>query len=453
MAGAGSDGAGRPDSSAVSGSVDRPDMATATLRRSLNLWQVALSGIGVILGAGVYALIGPAAAQAGNALWLAFLFAGLTAGLTAYAYARLARLAPKNSPEFQYTALAFGPRLGFVAGALMLLADVLAAAAVTIGFGGYLEHLVGTPTTVNALALVVVLGAILWAGVEQSVAVAIVLTGLEALGLAFVIVVGFPSWAGTDFLAAPQGLGGVSSAAALIFFAYLGFDELGNFAEEMRQPGRDLPRALLASMVITTVIYALVALSAVAVVDAARLGASNAPLALVTGRVLGERADATLSILALAATANTALLLLAAASRSIYGMAAAGALPTRLARVGRTAVPVDATLLVLGLLTVLVALGTLRQVAAMTDAGVLVSFILVNVSLPWLAARRRTPASGGARAAEILIPSLGVLLCGWLLLHAGVASIEAALGLALVMLVSTWSREIVATFRRRPIGS
>jgi len=425
----------------------------ASLRRSLSLWQVTLSGVGVILGAGVYALIGPAAAQAGNVLWLAFLLAGLTAGLTAYAYARLARLAPKNSPEFQYTALAFGPRVGFVAGTLMLVADVLAAAAVTLGFGGYLEHLAGTPTTANALALIVVLGAILWAGVEQSVAVAIVLTGLEALGLAFVIVIGVPSWAGTDFLAAPHGLTGISGAAALIFFAYLGFDELGNFAEEMRHPERDLPRALFASMTVTTAIYALVALSAVAVVDAARLGASDAPLALVAGRVLGGHADATLSVLALAATANTALLLLASAARSIYGMAAAGALPKALARVGRTAVPVTSTVLVLALLAVVVALGTLRQVATMTDAVVLLSFLMVNGSLPWLAARRRTPATGGARAAEILIPSLAFALCTWLLLHAGVTSILAALGLGLVLLGAAVAGELIATRRRRNIGA
>jgi len=408
--------------------------------------------VGVILGAGVYALIGPAAAQAGNALWLAFLFAGLTAGLTAYAYARLARLAPKNSPEFQYTALAFGPRAGFVAGVLMLVADVMAAAAVTIGFGGYLEHLAGTPTTANALGLIVVLGAILWAGVEQSVAVAIVLTGLEALGLVFVIVVGVPSWAGTDFLTAPRGFTGVSGAAALIFFAYLGFDELGNFAEEMRQPERDLPRALFAAMAVTTVIYALVALSAVAVVDAARLGASDAPLALVVGGVLGARADATLSVLALAATANTTLLLLASASRSIYGMAAAGALPRRLARVGRTQVPVTSTLLVLALLAVLVALGTLRQVAALTDAVVLVSFLFVNGSLAWLAAQRRTPARGWTRAAEILIPSIAGVLCAWLLLHAGAASIFAALGLALATLAATTAGEVLAASRRRRTG-
>jgi basic amino acid/polyamine antiporter, APA family len=392
--------------------------ATASLRRTLGLWQVSLSGIGVILGAGVYALIGPAAARAGTALWMSFLLAGLTAGLTAYAYARLVRLAPKDSPEFQYTALAFGPRAGFVAGALMLVADVLAAAAVTIGFGGYLQHLLGTPLKANALALVVVLGAILWTGVRQSVAVAIALTVLEALGLVFVIVVGAPFWAGTDYLTMPHGLGGVSSAAALIFFAYLGFDELGNFAEEMRRPERDLPRALFIAMAVTTAIYMLVAFSAVAVVDPARLGGSSAPLALVVGGVLGARANAALSVLALAATANTALLLLMSASRSIYGMAAAGVLPRRLARVGRTAVPLSATLLVLLVLVVLVVVGSLQQVATATDIAVLVSFILVNASLPWLAARGRTTSRGIARAVELAVPALALLFCGWLLLHA-----------------------------------
>jgi basic amino acid/polyamine antiporter, APA family len=416
------------------------DVALTSLRRTLSFWQVSLSGIGVILGAGVYALIGPAAAQAGSALWLAFLLAGVTAGLTAYAYARLSRLAPKNSPEFQYTALAFGPQLGFVSGALMLIADVLGAAAVTIGFGGYVKHLVGTPITLNALALIVVVGAIIWSGVEQSVAIAIVLTGLEALGLVFVIVVGLPSWAGTDYLAATNGFTGISGAAALIFFAYLGFDELGNFAEEMHRPERDLPRALFVAMVVTTAIYVLVALSAVAVVSPERLAASEAPLALVAERVLGARADAALSVLAMAATANTALLLLVSASRSIYGMAAAGVLPRRLAHVGRTAVPLRSTLLVLGLLAALVLVGTLRQVAAMTDAAVLVSFILVNASLPWLAARRRTPARGVARAVEVLVPTVAVLLCGWLLLHAGATSVIVVLGLAAVMFALTAAR-------------
>jgi APA family basic amino acid/polyamine antiporter len=115
---------------------DETSVPATTLRRSLGLWHVALAGIGVILGAGVYALIGPAAAEAGGALWLAFVVAGVAAALTAYAYARLGTLAPRTSPEFQYTALAFGPRVAFIAGWLMLFADVAAASSVALGFGG-----------------------------------------------------------------------------------------------------------------------------------------------------------------------------------------------------------------------------------------------------------------------------------------------------------------------------
>ncbi|HUG37203.1 MAG TPA: amino acid permease [Candidatus Limnocylindrales bacterium] len=115
------------------------------LRRTLGVWRVTLTGVGVILGAGVYALVGPAAAQAGGAMWLAFLLAGLTASLTAYSYARFARLRPKDSPEFQYTEMAFGLTVGFVAGWLMLAGDLLAAATVALGFGGYLAHVTGTP--------------------------------------------------------------------------------------------------------------------------------------------------------------------------------------------------------------------------------------------------------------------------------------------------------------------
>jgi len=167
-----------------------------------------------------------------------------------------------------------------------------------------------------------------------------------------------------------------------------------------------------------------------ALIGPAAARASDAPLALVAGTVLGARADAALSVLALGATANTSLLLLASASRSIYGMATAGVLPKRLARVGRTAIPVSATLLVLVLLAVLVTIGTLQQVAAMTDAAVLVSFMLVNASLPWLAAHRRTSVRGAVRAVEILLPALGFALCAWLLLHAGASSVIVALGLS-----------------------
>jgi len=400
------------------------------LRRTLGLWHVTVSGVGVILGAGVYALVAPAALRAGSALWLAFLIAALAAGFTAYAYARLGRMRPKDSPEFQYTTLAFGPRIGFVAGWLMLLADLMAAAAVALGFGGYLAHLAGTPIVGNALALLAGVAVVLYAGIGGSVALAIALTVVEAAGLILVIAVGVPAWATTSYLEMPGALTGVWEAAALIFFAYLGFDELGNLAEEMRAPERDLPRALFLAFALTTAIYICVALSSVAAVPWQELAASPAPLALVVRRVLGPGADRVLSLMALAATANTVLLLLLSAGRSVYGMAAAGQLPRGFARIGNRATPSIATWTVVGLTAALALGGGLAQTAAMTDAAVLGSFMLVNASLVWIAmGRTERPL---ARALDVAVPAAGLVMCATLLLHIGWVSVAIALGLAVV---------------------
>jgi APA family basic amino acid/polyamine antiporter len=419
-------------------SENRPSAAPA-LRRTLSLWQVSVSGIGVILGAGVYALVGPASGLAGNALWLAFLLAGVAAGLTAYSYARLGTMRPKDSPEFQYTALAFGPRIGFLAGWLMLAADLLAVAAVALGFGGYLAHLGGTPAVANALALLAVTVVILLAGIGESVALAILLTVVEAAGLLFVIAIGLPDWGRVSYLDAPHGVAGLSGAAALIFFAYLGFDEIGNFAEEMHRPEQNLPRALFFSMAGATLIYLLVALSVTAAVGWQDLSTSTAPLALVAGRVLGPKADLAITLIALAATANTVLLLLVAAARSVYGMAEGGVLPSRLGAVGGRGIPVRATLLVTGITGSLVLLGDLAQVAALTDAAVLLSFMLVNLSLPWLARRGATGPGRARRTLDLTLPSLAILMCGWLLLHTGWSSLAAAAGLTVLGLaVGRW---------------
>jgi basic amino acid/polyamine antiporter, APA family len=408
--------------------------ATPALRRTLTVAHVSVAGVGVILGAGVYALIAPAAGHAGDALWLAFVLAGVTAGLTAYAYARLGSMQPKASAEFQYTSLAFGPRVGFFAGWLMLAADVFAAAAVAVGFGGYVAHLAGTPPAANALALVLLVAVVLYTGVRLSIAVAVVLTALEAAGLLFVIAVGVPSWTTATYALPSTGWPGVATAAALIFFAYLGFDELGNFAEEMHEPARDLPRALLISMVVTTAIYVLVAVSAVAAVGSRALSESVAPLAVVARRTLGPTGDTAMSAIALAATANTVLLLLASAARSVYGMAAAGVLPRALAAVGPTAIPVRATISVLVVAGAAVMAGNLTEIAALTDAAVLMSFILVNLSLPWLAVRGATAGGRPRRWADVILPAGGVLLCTFLVLHTGwrsllVAGVVGAVGM------------------------
>jgi APA family basic amino acid/polyamine antiporter len=172
-------------------------------------------------------------------------------------------------------------------------------------------------------------------------------------------------------------------------------------------------------MTVTTVIYVAVAISATAVVGADVLASSPAPLAAVARHVLGSRADGAMTVIALAATANTVLLLYVAAARSVYGMSAAGVLPARFAHVGPRGIPTAATVLVLVVTALLVLIGDVRHVATLTDAAVLVSFVLVNASLVWLAAGGRARSTGVRRALDVVVAAVATTLCGWLALHTG----------------------------------
>ena len=228
----------------------------------------------------------------------------------------------------------------------------------------------------------------------------------------------------------PQGMGGVWSATALIFFAYLGFDELGNLAEETKRPERTLPLALFVAMLVSSVIYITVSISAVSTVGWMDLSQSSAPLADVAAKAIGSRADVLLWYVALAATSNTVLLLMVSASRSLHGMASSGVLPEWLLKVGFRKTPwlaISATTLATGLF---IALGDLETVARMTNAVVLISFTLVNVSLfVWMI---KTQKSGRSLLKDFLPPLLGAGTCLWLISYTGIA----AVGLALLVAAS-----------------
>jgi APA family basic amino acid/polyamine antiporter len=393
------------------------------LRRSLGLLEVTLSGVGIILGAGVYTLIGPASALAGNALWLAFTLAGVAALCTVHAYARLGPVRARNAPEFQYTSMAFGPQAGFVAGWLVLATNILGASAVSLSFGGYLTHLTGVPWAAGAAGIVAVSAAVALSGTRESVWAAAFFTLAEVSGLLAVTALGLPHAGNADLLETPQGFTGVATAASLVFFAYIGFGQIGNLAEEMQQPERDLPRAYYLAMAITAAIYISTSVAASAVAGWQALSASNAPMALVAGQLLGPSADAALSIVALAATGNTVLMLVVSSARLLHGMAQAGALPRALRRVGPTNVPDAATLVVALSMGALLAIGDVGAVAALTNGAVLTSLLLVNASLLALVMRRRLAGGWVRRMADLLAAGIGAGLCLLLLWLTGWASL------------------------------
>jgi amino acid transporter len=384
-----------------------------SLRRVLGLPALLFYGVGVIIGAGIYSVIGAAAGVAGDDLWIAFALAAGAAALAGLSYAELATMMPEAGAEYTYlrTALPRRPAAAFAIGVVLTLANAATAATVAIAFAGYLRLFVEVPVLLAALLVLAGCTLVTIAGLRESTWIAATCTLVEVAGLVIVIATGFGSDAFAS-MPAPSVHAGVFSGAALIFFVYTGFEGLANLAGEAKDPGRDIPLAILLSLAVTTVLYVLVAIAAVGLVEPSALAASDAPLATVAGAVSRRLASA-IGWMALVSTLNTALTTVLVGSRLLYGMAEKGDMPRGLARVMRgRGTPWIAALAMLVMSVALTPLGGVEAVAQVSALATLLAFIGVHVAL--LVLRRRKPRAErpfripGAIAGYPVTPCLGI---------------------------------------------
>jgi APA family basic amino acid/polyamine antiporter len=378
---------------------DPHTLPMTTLKKSLTLKQTVIYGVGVILGAGIYALIGEAAGIAGNSLWLSFILAAIIASFTALSYAELSSIFSKTAAEFIYVQETTKSKLAaFFVGYAMILTTIISAAAVALGFASYLKLFVPISPALIAIALVIVLSIINFKGIEQSARLNVVFTLIEAGGLIFIILIGASFVGAVDLFAVPSGadilapdfFSTILSAAAIIFFAYLGFENIANIAEETKNPKKIIPQALLLSLLIATVIYILVSVVSVSVVPASELFAASqstlgeeGPLALVATTAMNNPlAGGIFTIIALFATANTSLILLVVASRMIFGIAREKCLPKILTKIHKKNQTPTFAVILAGIIAILFATsGSIGVVANLTNMGVFLIFFAVNLSL------------------------------------------------------------------------
>jgi amino acid transporter len=392
------------------------------LAREAGLFQVIAYGVGNIVGAGIYVLIGDASGLAGGAVWLAFLVGAVVALFTGLSYAELAAAYPKAASEYVFLGRAYGNRsLSFLTQWMMLVTEVVAAAAVALGFAGYLSTIVQVPLVPTAAALLVLLTVVASTGIKQSLKLNTALSVVAVSGLVVVVGAGLGKMGSTSYIGFPNGTPGVLAATILVFFAYIGFDNISNLSEETKEPEKTIPRALLASLAISTALYVLVGLASVSLVPWSSLSASEAPLALAVSSVLGKSGSDVLTVAALLTTLNTVLVLLLVSSRIIYGLGREGALPGALGWVSkRTHAPVVASLLTLAIALAILPLGEIGAIAKVTSFGSLLTFALVNLALLHL--RRVAP--------HLSRPFKAPLSVGWV-------SVTGLLGLASCLVLLT----------------
>lgn len=391
------------------------------LQRGLGLPLLTLYGLGNILGAGIYVLVGKVTEASGGAAPMAFVIAAVVAALTAFSYMELSSRFPKSAGASMYVFEGFGFRhVSTVVGLLIALTGIVSSATLAHGFAGYARDFLAWDKNIFILLIMIAMGLIAAWGIKESARLAAVFTLIEVGGLLAIVWFGRDAALNTEALGhafsfGDLGLFGVVSGAFLAFYAYIGFEDMVNVAEEAEHPRRNMPLAILFSLAASTILYMLVVLVASRVVPAHDLATSESPLSLVFSSI-SHINPLVISAIGLSATVNGILVNLIMASRMLYGMSARQWLPAWLSKVNsRTKTPLNATLLVANIMIISALALPLLSLAQTTSFLVLAVFALVNVSLVVVKIRREPPV--GVFSVPIVIPVMAAVCCSGLLVH------------------------------------
>ena len=370
---------------------------SVSLKRSITLPMFTFYGLGTIVGGGFYALVGKVSAEAGMYAPVSMLLASALALLSAMSYAELSARFPSSAGTPRYVHEAFQKNwLSIIIGWLVVITGVVSAATLVNAFVGFFSDLVEIPRILGITLTVVILGGIAMWGIRESVAIAVVITILEIGGLLYVLFA-----AGDTLLDTPHRVLetippltldawlGIGFGAFLIFYAFIGFEDMVTLAEELENPQRNMPLGILLAIIFTAILYVSVSLVLVLSLTQDVLVNSNTPLARMIQHK-GETAVVSLTIISMFAGINGALVQLIMAARILYGMAKKALAPKYLASINpKTQTPINATLLGTGICLVLALGFPLITLAKLTSTIILIIFVLVNVSL--IIIKRRYP--------------------------------------------------------------
>jgi len=380
-----------------------------SLKRTLGPFMVTFYGLGTIIGAGIYVLLGNVAGFAGNWLQYSFLLAGAIAAFTALSYAELSSRLPQCAGAAIYVQEAWWNKgLSALVGWMLVLTGIVSAAAITNGFVGYLNVFVTMERALAISILVLLLGLIAAWDMKTSAVMISIVTLIEVCGL--LLVVGYASTAEPVAAAVntaasiPGTVPGVILGGFIAFYAFIGFEDMVNIVEEVKVPGRNMPLGIILAVILAIGLYFIVALAALNVMSAADLAQSEAPLA---DMMLASGGSTTLiTLIGLVAVINGALVQIIMASRVLYGMAGHSMAPTILGTINTvTRTPIVATVFVVTFVLIFALALPLTQLAQITSMIMLVIFTLVNSAL--VVIKRRSYQDYTGINLPIAIPVIG----------------------------------------------
>ncbi len=386
-----------------------------SLKKNINLPLLILYGLGNTLGAGIYVLVGKVAGIAGLFAPIAFMVSSLVVIFTALTYSELSSRYPLSAGEAVYIHRGLGLKwVAVFAGLLICASGIVSAATLCRGFIGYCQVFIDIHDRFALVLLIITLGGIVVWGIKEAVITAAVFTIIEIIGLLLIIVTGmdnisFDRVRAAELFPTPDVAVWLSilNGAFLAVYAFLGFEDMVNVAEEVKNPERNMPLGIILTLLISTALYFMVSFVAVIAVPVESLQQSKAPLALVYQNSTGKD-PVLISIISMFAVINGALIQIIMSTRILYGMSSQKWLPNLFSKVNKhTHTPLVATMLVVSLLLTTALILPLVTLAKTTSFLLLIVFGLVNLALIFL--KRRQPYAPNIRTYPFLIPVLGLI--------------------------------------------
>jgi APA family basic amino acid/polyamine antiporter len=378
------------------------------LKRAVGLLDLTALGIGAIIGTGIFVILGEAIGDSGPAIILSFVLAGVTCAFSALSYAELASTIPVSGSAYTYGYATMGELVAWIIGWDLILEYAVSVAAIAVGWGQYFNDLIddlfgwqlpdaiasapGDGGTFNVPAVVIVLAVagVLILGVRESARANTIMVCIKLVIVSLFIVMaatGFNSDNLHPF--SPHGFDGVVTAASVIFFAYIGFDAISTSGEEVKNPGRDLPIAIIGSLAVCTILYILVALTATGAVPADKIAGQDAPLAFVLRQLNFDWAATLISFGALVAITSVVLTILYGQTRITFAMCRDGLLPAGFAKLSPRQTPARITAVFAVLISVVAAFFPLEEIAKLVNIGTLFAFVITNIGV--IVLRRTRP--------------------------------------------------------------
>ncbi len=412
------------------------DTGRGELERSIGLFQLSTIGIGATIGTGIFFVLGQAVPLAGPAVVWSFVVAGLVAGLTAVCYAELTSAVPVSGSSYSYAYATLGEVVAMGVAACLLLEYGVSAAAVAVGWSEYLNQLLdnlfgvqipealssspesGGVLNVPAVVLVAMCALLLIRGTSESARANAIMVVIKVAVLVLFIAVGVTGWNSANFTPfAPAGFGGVMTAAGVIFFSFIGLDAVSTAGEEVKDPRRTMPLAILIALVVVTGLYVAVAVVALAAQPADAFTDQEAGLAAILQNITGSTWPGTVVAAgAVISIFSITLVVLYGQTRILFAMGRDGMLPPFFHRVNpRTLTPVNNTIVVAVVVGLLAGLLPINFLAEMTSIGTLVAFLVVSVGV--IVLRRTAPdlPRGFKVPGYPVTPVLSILGCLWII--------------------------------------